>query len=366
MRYQYCIVGAGLFGSVIAQQAKRYHRKVVVLDKRPHIGGNCHTEDRDGIHVHRYGPHIFHCNSDDIWKYVNQFTTFNNYVHRVKAVSNKKIYSFPINLMTIHQIFGTLSHDDAKRAIENDIKRCQIPSADNLESWCLKTIGPTLYHTFIKGYTEKQWGRRADTLPSSIIKRIPQRWNYDDSYYNDKYQGIPDGGYTKMFQNMLDGVEVQLGIDYLAERDYWDSKADIIIYSGKIDEFFRYRFGPLGYRSLEFNTFKDYGTYQGTAQMNYTSSFEPFTRIIEHKFFEPDKKHDYTWVTKEYPAAWKPGSEAYYPIGDEQNAALYQKYHYMTKDCPRHIFGGRLGSYRYYDMHQVIGQALKLSKQLFT
>ena len=354
-KYDYLIVGCGLFGSVFARQATDAGKTCLMIDKRSHIGGNCYTEDNNGIHVHKYGPHIFHTNNDRVWEFMNQWASFNNYVNRPKVNFGGEIYSFPINLFTLHQLWGVNTPEEAKRALED----VQIPCSDpkNLEEWILSQVGREIYNTFIYGYTKKQWNKDPKELPASIIKRLPIRLTYDDNYFNDKYQGIPIGGYTAIFKRMLDGIPVELGIDYLSAQDYWDSKAKMVVYTGAIDEFFRSAHGALEWRSLRFeNEEIENCDYQGNAIINYTEESVPFTRIVEHKHFDYANQPD-TVITKEYPKSWSVGQEKFYPVNDTRNNDLYFHYKKLI-DRSKYIFGGRLADYKYYDMHQVVASSL--------
>jgi UDP-galactopyranose mutase len=355
MKYDFLIVGSGLFGSTFAYEANKYGKKCLVIDKRNHIGGNCFTENKDNINIHKYGPHIFHTNDDEIWKWVNQFADFNNYKHTPKVNYKNKIFSFPINLFTLYQLWGVSSPQEAINKL-NEVK-VKSDNPLNLEDWVLSQVGHEIYEIFIKGYTLKQWNTDPKKLPSSIIKRLPIRTNYDDNYFFDKYQGIPIGGYTKLFENILNGIEVKLNVDYFEKKDYWDSLSDTIVYTGKIDEYFNYVYGELEYRSLEFSHEKiDVSDYQGCSIVNYTDSEIPYTRITEHKHFE-NTKSDVTWISKEYPKNYTKDNIPYYPINDEKNNQIYKKYKILADSCPNVIFGGRLSEYKYYDMHQIIASA---------
>jgi len=355
MIYDFLIVGCGLFGSTFANKAKAKGYKCIIIDSRNHIGGNCYTEEIEKIHIHKYGPHVFHTNNLEIWEYINQFAKFNNYINRPKVNFKNKIYSFPINLFTFHQLWGVNTPKEAEQKL-NEVK-VQIKNPSNLEEWILSQVGEEIYYTFIYGYTKKQWQTDPKNLPSSIIKRLPIRTNFNDSYFFDKYQGIPIGGYTKMIQNMLENVEIILNENYFDKRDYWNSKAKTIIFTGKIDEFYEYKYGKLEYRSLKFETqkflIKD---FQGNAVINYTEENVPYTRIIEHKHFEFGNQ-EYTYVTKEYPDEWSKDKIPYYPINNDKNNEIYKKYKNLSKKTDI-IFGGRLAEYKYYDMHQIIGSAL--------
>ena len=364
MKYDYLIVGAGMFGATFARQAMDAGKTVLVIDKRSHIGANCYTENQKGIDVHIYGPHIFHTNKKEIWDYVNRFAEFNNYINKPKVRYGDNVYSFPINLMTLHQLWGVTTPAEA----EEKLKEVRVPNDNpkNLEEWILSQVGQEVYETFIKGYTMKQWKKHPRELPASIIKRLPIRLNFDENYFFDKYQGIPIGGYTGMIQNMLSGADVELSVDYFEDKESWDSKADKIVFTGKIDEYYDYRFGKLEYRSLRFEReWKDCSDYQGNAVINYTSYDVPYTRIVEHQHFQPQSagSHAETLIVKEYPDDWKPGKVPYYPVNDEVNASVYKKYSALARREQGVIFGGRLAEYRYYDMHQVIGSALQKSKK---
>ena len=355
MIYDYLIVGCGLYGATFANITKKKNKKCLIIDSRNHIGGNCYTENKEGINVHKYGPHIFHTNNDEIWKYINQFAKFNNYINRPKVNFKNKIFSFPINLFTLYQLWGINNPDIAEKKLEE--VKAKIKEPKNLEEWILSQVGEEIYHTFIYGYTKKQWGREPKELPSFIIKRLPIRLNFDDNYFFDKYQGIPIGGYTKMIENMLEGTDVILGENYFDRREYWEQKAKNIVFTGKIDEFYDYKYGKLEYRSLRFDTerrgIKD---YQGNAIINYTEENVPYTRIIEHKHFEFGNQN-YTYITKEYPDNWDETKVPYYPINDDKNNSLYKKYLSLNKSNDI-LFGGRLAEYKYYDMHQVFSSAL--------
>jgi UDP-galactopyranose mutase len=357
MKYDFLIVGAGLFGSVFAQQCKENNKKVLVIDKRDHIAGNCYTENKNGINIHKYGPHIFHTNNDMIWNYINRFTEFNSFINRPKVFYDNKIYSFPINLFTLNQIWGITNPEQAKYKLKS--VAIEADDIDNLESWALSQVGEEIYNIFIRGYTKKQWGKEPRDLPSSIIKRLPIRLDFNDNYFKDQHQGIPIDGYTNMVVNMLDGIDVILNEDYLHRRDYWDSKANQIVYTGPIDKFFEYVNGNLEYRSLLFQSeFLPINDYQGNAIINFTEESVPYTRIIEHKHFDWKDNIKGTVITKEYPLGYNKRSEPYYPVNDTHNQNIYNRYYHLTKESPKYIFGGRLAEYKYYDMHQVIASAL--------
>jgi UDP-galactopyranose mutase len=359
--YHFVIVGSGLFGAVCARELTDAGFHCLVLDKRSHIAGNVYTENVNGIDVHKYGAHIFHTNDKTIWDYVNRFTEFNNYEHRVEVNYKNELYSFPINLKTLQQVWDLDSEDEALSRLD---KLKSAANESNLESWAISQIGEELYSIFVKGYTEKQWGKSATDLPSSIIKRIPIRSNTDDRYFDDTYQGIPKQGYTNMVQNMLEGIDIQLDTDFFIDQSQWESKAEKIIFTGAIDGFFNYQFGPLEYRSLRFEAETiEQDSFQSRAVINYTDSQIPYTRIIEHKHFNP-KDVTQTVITKEYPQKWEQGKERFYPIRDAQNTSLYNQYKALANQQEQYVFGGRLAEYRYYDMHQVIASALTKSKRI--
>jgi|TARA_B110000467_G_C18288567_1_gene463271 UDP-galactopyranose mutase len=361
--YDYLIVGAGLFGATFAREMTDAGYKCLVIDKREHIGGNVYSEKRNGIDVHVYGAHIFHTNNDGIWNYVNRFATFNNYINKPKVRFGDKIFSFPINLMTLHQLWGVTSPAEAEAKLKEVRIPCENP--DNLEDWILSQVGREVYETFIKGYTMKQWQRDPKELPASIIKRLPIRMVFEENYFFDKYQGIPVEGYTAMVDNMLDGITVKTGIDYFADKEHWNGLANKIIFSGKIDEYFDFRFGELEYRTLRFEHEELEGDFQGNAVINYTHPDTPFTRILEHKHFQPQTagKINNTIITREYSDEYKRGKTPYYPINDDKNTKMYKKYEHLAKNEGGVIFGGRLSEYKYYDMHQVIGSALVKAKR---
>ncbi len=351
-----------MFGSVFARCAAEAGRQVLMIDRRPHIGGNCYSENVGGIEVHRYGPHIFHTNSRRVWKFLNRFTRFNNYCHRGVVRIGERLFSFPVNLATLHQVWGVQTPEEASRHLDAVRTRS---SADNLEDWAISQIGSELYELFIRGYTKKQWGRDPRELPSSIIKRIPVRLSWDDRYFEDAYQGIPVAGYTRMFENMLDhsNIRVETGVDFAAHRREFERDGAQLVYTGKIDEFFDYRYGELEYRSLRFETKRLRGDFQVASIVNYGAADVPHTRIVEHKHFA-FLKSDETIVTYEYPQPYTAGSEAFYPIRDSANTERYLRYHHLAKNSLT-IIGGRLGSYQYFDMHQVVGQALAAARRAF-
>jgi len=359
-KYDYLVVGAGLFGSIFAREMSNQGAKCLVIEKRSHIGGNCYTRNEKGIHVHQYGPHIFHTSSKKIWDYMNQWCDFNSFVYRPKVRYRECLYSFPINMMTLYQLWGVITPDEARSKLEE--VRINIPNPSNLEEWVLSQVGEEIYQTFIYGYTKKQWGREPSELPSFIIKRLPIRLTYDDNYFNDRYQGIPIGGYTKIFEKLLQGIPTETSIDYLASRGFFDSRATKVVYTGPIDEFFEYDLGALDWRSLRFEEeyFKN-KDFQGVAVINHSEYNKPHTRIIEHKHFQTKKVSD-TIITKEYPQSWDKTKEKYYPINDKKNNELFLKYKRRI-DTSKFLFGGRLADYKYYDMHQVVASALSKVSQ---
>jgi len=363
--YDFLVVGAGLFGSVFAQQAKEGGFSVLIIDKRTHNAGNCYTENISGINVHKYGPHIFHTSDKRIWEYVNRYAEFNNYVNRPKVSYGDQLYSFPINLFTLYQLFGVKTPEEAKELLKSKV--LDIKSPANLEDWALSRVGEEIYRKFVYGYTKKQWGREPKDLPASIIKRIPIRLDFNDNYFDDLYQGIPIGGYTKMIEQIQEGIEVKLGIDFLDGKEQFEQMAKHIVYTGPIDEFFGYQFGALEYRSLKFETEKiEIDDFQGNALINYTHEDVPYTRICEHKHFEKTTSA-HTIITKEYPMAWSEGKERYYPVNDAENNLKYIEYKKLVETISdKYIFGGRLAEYKYYDMHQVIASALSKFKNRFT
>lgn len=358
-KYDYIIVGSGLFGATFAYEAKKANKKVLVLEKRNHIGGNCYTEEINGINVHKYGPHIFHTNDKYIWDYVQQFAEFNNFILRTKVRHGNEIFSFPINLFTLYQLWGVSTPANAQKKL--DSVKINIDDPQNLEEWILSQVGEEIYHKFIKGYTKKQWGQNPKSLPSSIIKRLPIRLTFDDNYFNDKYQGIPVGGYTQIFNKMLKDIEVS-NIDFFSDKEYFEKIAKKIVYTGKIDELFEYRHGKLDYRSLRFDHQIIDGDFQGNAIINYTSENVPFTRITEHKHFE-FKNSPTSVISKEYPEIHNENNIPYYPINDEKNTYLYNKYSLDANTLDNYIFGGRLAKYKYFDMHQIIGSALGIFRK---
>ncbi|WP_416148979.1 UDP-galactopyranose mutase [Salipaludibacillus sp. HK11] len=356
--YDYLIVGAGLFGSVFAYEATKRGKKCLVIDKRDHIGGNVYTENIEGINVHKYGAHIFHTNNKQIWDYVNNFAEFNRYTNSPVANYKGEIYNLPFNMNTFNKLWGVINPEEAKQKIKEQRNAANITQPRNLEEQAISLVGTDIYEKLIKGYTEKQWGRSARELPSFIIKRLPVRFTYDNNYFNDRYQGIPVGGYTAIIEKMLEDVEVRLDVDFFEEKEELEALAEKIVFTGMIDQYYNYQFGFLDYRSLQFETtVMDKENFQGNAVVNYTDRETPYTRIIEHKHFEFGNQ-DKTVVTEEYPMEWKQGLEPYYPINDDKNNKIYKMYKELTNNESNVIFGGRLATYKYYDMHQVIGEAL--------
>ena len=371
MQYDYLIVGAGLFGAVFAHEATAVGKKCLVIDKRSHIAGNIYTEDVEGIAVHRYGAHIFHTNNKEVWDYVNQFAEFNRFTNSPVANYHGELYSLPFNMYTFNKMWGVVTPEEAAAKIEEQRKAAGITEPKNLEEQAISLVGRDIYEKLIKGYTEKQWGRPCTELPSFIIKRLPVRLTFDNNYFNALYQGIPIGGYTGLVANMLDGIEVRLNTDYLADKAAFDAMADKVVYTGAIDAYFGYKLGTLEYRSVRFETeVLDMPNFQGNAAVNYTDADTPWTRIIEHKWFEFGKDADgndldKTVISREYSSEWKPGDEPYYPVNDEKNGALYQEYKKLAEQEHHVIFGGRLGEYKYYDMDQVIAAALARTEEEF-
>ena len=367
--YDYLIVGAGLFGSVFARQATDAGKKVLVIDKRPNIAGNVYTEDIEKIHVHKYGAHIFHTNNKEVWEYVTKFADFNRFTNSPVANYKGELYSLPFNMYTFNKMWNVITPQEAAAKIEEQRKEAGITEPQNLEEQAISLVGKDIYEKLIKGYTEKQWGRDCKDLPSFIIKRLPVRLTFDNNYFNALYQGIPVGGYTKMVANMLDGIEVRLNTDYLENKDELDKLAEKVVYTGAIDAYFDYKLGALEYRSVRFDTeVLDTPNFQGNAAVNYTDRETPWTRIIEHKWFEfgkDDEENDIpkTVISREYSSEWKVGDEPYYPVNDEKNGKLYQEYKKLAEDEKNVIFGGRLGEYKYYDMDAVIASALGLCER---
>lgn len=358
--YDYLIVGAGLFGSIFAYEAKKRGKNCLVIDKRPHIGGNIYTKEVEGINVHEYGAHIFHTSNHEVWKYIQQFATFNRYTNSPIARYKDEIYNMPFNMNTFNKLWGVITPEQAKKKIEQQIKESGITDPKNLEEQAISLVGRDIYEKLVKGYTQKQWGRRCDELPSFIIKRLPVRFTYDNNYFNDLYQGIPIGGYTPIIEKMLEGIDIRLNCDYFSKRKELETIANKIVFTGMIDQYYDYCFGELEYRSLRFETeILESENYQGNAVVNYNEYEIPYSRIIEHKHFEYGKQEK-TVITREYPATWKKGDEPYYPMNDEKNNCLYEKYKALADKENKVIFGGRLGMYKYYDMHHIISEALEM------
>lgn len=366
--YDYLVVGSGLFGAVFARQATDAGKKVLVIDKGPNIAGNVYTEKVEGINFHKYGAHIFHTNNTEVWNYVNRFATFNRFTNSPVANYKGELYSMPFNMYTFNKMWGVVTPEEAAAKIEE--QRQEITGEpQNLEEQAISLVGRDIYEKLVKGYTEKQWGRDCKELPAFIIKRLPVRLTFDNNYFNALYQGIPIGGYTKMVANLLDGIDVQLNEDYLVDRAKWDALADKVVYTGAVDAFFNYSLGNLEYRSVRFeNEVLDIPNFQGNAAVNYTDRETPWTRIIEHKWFEFGKDENgndlpKTIISREYSSEWKPGDEPYYPVNDEKNGELYKKYGALAEQEEKVIFGGRLGEYKYYDMDAVIASALECAKK---
>ena len=363
--YDYLIVGSGLYGAVCAREAANAGKKVLVIDKRPNIAGNIYTEQVEGINVHVYGAHIFHTNNKVVWDYVNRFAEFNRFTNSPVANYKGELYSLPFNMYTFNKMWGVVTPEEAAAKIEEQKASAGITEPKNLEEQAISLVGTDIYEKLVKGYTEKQWGRDCKDLPAFIIKRLPVRLTFDNNYFNALYQGIPMGGYTKMVENMLEGIEVRLNVDYLEHKAELDALADKVIYTGPIDAYFGYQLGNLEYRSVRFETeVLDKPNFQGNAAVNYTDRETPWTRIIEHKWFEFGTQPK-TVISREYSSEWKPGDEPYYPVNDERNGKLYQQYKALADQEEKVIFGGRLGEYKYYDMDAVIASALEKCKVLF-
>lgn len=375
MEYDYLIVGSGLFGAIFAYEAKQKGKKCLVIDKRSNIAGNIYTEKINGINVHKYGAHIFHTSNKKIWDYINQFTEFNRYTNSPIAKYKNELYNLPFNMNTFNKLWGVITPQEAKQKIEQERQAAGISEPKNLEEQAISLVGKTIYEKLVKGYTEKQWGEKATNLPSFIIKRLPVRFIYDNNYFNDIYQGIPVDGYTKIIEKMLSGIEVRLNCDFFENRAELENIANKIIFTGPIDQYYNYKYGELQYRSLRFETeVLDEENYQGNAVVNYTEFEVPYTRIIEHKHFEfgtnlgkvaEGEAKEKTIISKEYPDKWVKGKEAYYPINNETNNELYNKYAELASNDSKVIFGGRLGQYKYYDMDKVIASALECVEQEF-
>lgn len=368
-KYNYLIVGSGLFGSIFAYEANKRGKKCLVIDKREHIGGNIYTEKIEGINVHKYGAHIFHTSNKEIWNYINQFAEFNRYTNSPIARYKDELYNMPFNMNTFNKLWGVVTPTEAKKKIEEEKREAGIVEPKNLEEQAISLVGRTIYEKLVKGYTEKQWGQKATELPSFIIKRLPVRFIYDNNYFNDIYQGIPIGGYTSIIEKMLKGIDIKLNCDFFDNREELENIAEKIVFTGPIDKFYNYQYGELEYRSLRFETeILDEENYQGNAVVNFTEYEVPYTRIIEHKHFEFGASlgnlaegiaKEKTIITKEYPDMWKQGKEPYYPINNDKNNNLYTKYFELSKKDKNVIFGGRLGLYKYFDMDKVIEVALK-------
>ena len=373
MKYDYLIVGTGLFGAIFAHEATKKGKKCLVIEKRNHIAGNIYTEEQNGIQVHKYGAHIFHTSNKEVWEYINQFAEFNRYTNSPVARYKDELYNMPFNMNTFNKMWGVVTPEEAKAKIEKEKKEANITEPKNLEEQAISLVGKTIYEKLVKGYTQKQWGKECKDLPSFIIKRLPVRFIYDNNYFNDIYQGIPIGGYTAIIEKMLEGVEVKINTDFFDNREELENIAEKIVFTGPIDKFYNYKFGELEYRSLRFETeIKDIENYQGNAVVNYTEYEIPYTRIIEHKHFEygpslgkiaeGDAKEK-TIITREYPDKWVQGKEPYYPINNDKNNEIYGKYKELADKEKNVIFGGRLGEYKYYDMHKVIERALEVVKE---
>lgn len=366
MSYDYLVVGAGLFGAIYAQVMAEHGKRVLVIEKRDHIAGNVYTYEEEGINVHKYGAHIFHTSNKEAWDYVNQYAEFNHYVNSPVANYKGEMYNLPFNMNTFNKLWGVKTPDEARAKIEEQKEAYDFGhTAKNLEEQAISLVGPDIYEKLVKGYTEKQWGRDCTELPAFIIRRLPVRYTYDNNYFNDKYQGIPIGGYTQIVEKILDHelIDVQLNTDFFDKKDEYLAEFPRIIYTGMIDQFFDYELGVLEYRSLEFKTeVLDTKNYQGNAVINYTDRETPYTRVIEHKHFEFDTTTKKSVVTWEYPKTWEQGDEPYYPVNDKPNNALYQEYRKLSQEYPNVLFGGRLGMYKYFDMHEVVMTALKVAK----
>ena len=375
MKYDYLIVGSGLFGSIFAYEANKRGKKCLVIEKRNHIAGNIYTEKEYGIQVHKYGAHIFHTSNKEVWDYINQFADFNRYTNSPVARYKDELYNLPFNMNTFNKIWGVVTPEEAKKKIEEEKKEANITNPKNLEEQAISLVGKTIYEKLIKGYTQKQWGKECKELPSFIIKRLPVRFIYDNNYFNDTYQGVPIGGYTAMIEKMLKGIEIRLNMDFFDNREEFENTAKKIVFTGPIDKFYNYQFGELEYRSLRFETrVEEVENYQGNAVVNYTESQIPYTRVIEHKHFEfgaslgkeaEGETKNKTIITKEYPDKWGQGKEPYYPINNNRNNDIYEKYRKLAEVESKVIFGGRLGEYKYYDMHRVIERALEVVRDEF-
>lgn len=361
--YDYLVVGAGLFGAIFAHEAHKKGKKCLVIDKRNHVGGNIYTQEMEGINVHKYGAHIFHTSNREVWEYIQQFAEFNRYTNSPIAYYKGQIYNMPFNMNTFNKMWGVVTPEEAKTKIDEQIKESGITEPQNLEEQAIALVGKDIYEILIKGYTGKQWGKPCAELPSFIIKRLPVRFTYDNNYFNDLYQGIPIGGYTQIIEKMLEGIDVQLEYDYFEKKGTLKNIAKKIVFTGMIDQYYDYCYGELEYRSLRFETeILNCENYQGNAVVNYNEYEIPYTRIIEHKHFEYGKQEK-TVITREYPATWKKGDEPYYPMNDTKNNELYERYKKLAEKEANIIFGGRLGMYKYFDMHHVIAEALKCVRE---
>lgn len=363
-KYDYLIVGAGLYGACFAYFATRKGKRCLVIDKRPHVGGNMYCEDVEGISVHKYGAHIFHTSNRQVWDFVTSLVEFNNYVNSPIANYKGRLYNLPFNMNTFNSLWGVVTPEQAQAEIERQRSEAGVTTPSNLEEQAISLVGKDIYETLIKGYTEKQWGRKCNELPASIIKRLPVRFTFDNNYFNDIYQGIPVGGYNKLFERLLDGVEVRLDTDFFTDRAYFESLAGKVVYTGPIDQYYDYRYGKLEYRTVKFEQqLFDMPNYQGVAVMNYTDAETPYTRIIEHKHFDFGKQ-DKTVISKEFSSEWKDGSEPYYPINNDRNNSLYLRYKELADKEADTVFGGRLAEYKYYDMHHIIQQVLDIKNSI--
>ena len=365
MKYDYLVVGAGPFGATFAYEANKRGKKVLVIDKRNHVGGNMYCENIENINVHKYGAHIFHTSNKKVWDYVNQFCTFNNYINSPIANYKGEIYNLPFNMNTFNKLWGVITPNEAKAKIADQIQKSGITEPKNLEEQAISLVGKDIYEKLIKGYTEKQWGRSASELPAFIIKRLPVRYTYDNNYFNDRYQGIPEGGYNVIFDKLLKGIDVELNVDFFEKKEELLEKANKVVFTGMIDQYFDYKYGVLEYRSLKFeHETLDTENYQGNAVVNYNERKIPFTRIIEHKHFEFGKQPK-TVITREYPSEWKQGDEPYYPVNNDKNAEIFEKYKELADKEENVIFGGRLANYKYYDMHHVFEIVLEVIEEEF-
>ena len=372
MKYDYLVVGAGLYGAVFARQAADAGKKVLVIDRRGHIGGNVYTEKVEGIDFHKYGAHIFHTNNEAVWRYVNRYVSFNRFTNSPVANYKGELYSLPFNMYTFNKMWGVVTPDQAREMIEAQRREAGITEPQNLEEQAISLVGVDIYEKLIKGYTQKQWGRPCRELPSFIIKRLPVRFTFDNNYFNALYQGIPMGGYTRLVENLLKGLEVRLNLDYLEHKQELDALADRVLYTGPIDAYFGYSLGALEYRSVRFeHELLDMPNFQGNAAVNYTDAETPYTRIIEHKWFtfgkdEQGRDLPQTLISREYSSEWHPGDEPYYPVNDDKNSALYERYKALGQQEQKVLFGGRLGEYKYYDMDAVIAAALEAAERELT